>query len=53
MAKSAPTADTTGIDQTSALLNGFSLSQLVVMDAYLNDKPFQRYVKRKYNYSIL
>lgn len=54
IAKSAPlAADTTGITQTSSLLNGFSLSELVVVDAYLIEKPFQSYVKRKYNYSIL
>lgn len=47
------TREATGTHQKSPLLNGFSLSELVVADAFIYNNSFNCYPKRKYNYTVL
>lgn len=49
-AKLAIDKDKTGINSKSPLINDLNASQIVVADAYCDDKC---YAKRKYNYSVL
>lgn len=42
----------TGINSNSSLLNGLSVSSLVVVD-HFDEEPFHNYSKRKYKYSVL
>lgn len=45
--------DKTGINSNASLLNGLSVSSLVVVDLFDEAQPFNGYSRRKYKYSVL
>lgn len=51
-AKSEHSAETTGINSSTALLNNFSFSEFLTEEAYMSNDSLPMPCKRKYTYSV-